>query len=213
MNSSTNNRKTINLIALIGVLALLGGCGGGDDKKKNNQDEGGTCLDNPIIFVVCLFTGDSQQPAVGGKPGLDSGVTSVLPTASFDEYEPNNVLGNANVMTIPGISAGTSEYVAITGNVQQQVDDTDHFIFTPPQSGSYQFYICKATCEAAAEDDAVYVMIYDQTQTTLASTPIGTTAKQEVNVDLIAGFAYYVEINGYNAGEYRYDYQLAVARD
>jgi hypothetical protein len=32
-------------------------------------------------------------------------------------------------------------------------------------------------------------------------------------VDLIAGFAYYVEINGYNAGEFRYDYQLAVARN
>jgi len=129
------------------------------------------------------------------------------------EYEPNNILGNANVMMIPGTSPGTSEFVAIKGSVQQQADASDHFIFTPPQSGSYRLYICEATCEAAAEDDAVYVMIYDQSQTTLASTPIGTTAKQEVDVDLIAGFAYYVEINGYNAGEFRYDYELAVARN
>ncbi len=53
-------------------------------------------------------------------------------------------------------------------------------------------------------------MIYDQNQTTIASTPVGTIARQEFAVDLTAGFAYYVEVNGYAAAD-RYDYQLAIA--
>ena len=52
-------------------------------------------------------------------------------------------------------------------------------------------------------------MIYDQNQTTIASTPVGTMARQEFTVELAAGLAYYIEVNGYAAAD-RYDYVLAV---
>ena len=53
-------------------------------------------------------------------------------------------------------------------------------------------------------------MIYDQYQTTITGTPVGTITRQEIAADLTAGFAYYVEVNGYNSGGAIYDYRLMV---
>ena len=40
--------------------------------------------------------------------------------------------------------------------------------------------------------------------------PIGTIAEQIFTVDLTAGLAYYVEINGYNTGPDSFAYKLIV---
>ena len=56
----------------------------------------------------------------------------------------------------------------------------------------------------------MYIAVYDQSQTTIASTPIGTVARQIFTVDLTAGLAYYVEINGYNTGPDSFAYKLVV---
>ncbi len=63
------------------------------------------------------------------------------------------------------------------------------------------------------KEDAVYVMLFDQTQTTIAGTPVGVAEDQAIDVELTAGLAYYVEVNGYNVEGYRYDYQLAVSQN
>ncbi len=199
MNSAKTCTKTIATICL---LALLGGCGG--EKKKEREP---TCLDSFNYFLGCLFFPSGSNGSTSGKP--DSGVTST-PTASFGEYEPNNALDNANVLSLPIHASGST---AIEGSVQKDVDGSDFFIFTPPQSGEYRFSVCEGVCDGASEDDAVYVMVYDQTQTTIAGTPIGSESKKEVVANLTAGMAYYVEINGYNADAFAYDYRLTVSGD
>ena len=70
-------------------------------------------------------------------------------------------------------------------------------------------YLCEETCSEHPVDDEVYLMVYDQSQTTIASTPIGGESEKFLGVELSAGLAYYVEINAYNiAGDY--DYKLVV---
>ncbi len=192
-------KRTIFLATMFGLMPILGGCGGSDEKK--NDDD--ACYDNIVIFFICAAL-SSEDPGTTGKSSTDSGVASkATAIASFDEFEPNNVLSNANVVTFP-------KGAELTGSVRSGEDNTDFFIFTPDQSGLHRIYLCADTCADSLEGDATYIMIFDQNQTTVASTPVGTMARQEVVADLTAGLAYYVEVNGYNAGEERYDYRLAV---
>jgi hypothetical protein len=143
----------------------------------------------------------SSESGGSGVSANGSAATSSL--AAVAEYEPNNVLNNANIVSLP---AG----MQLEGSVHSDDDASDFFIFTPTRSGTHTILLCGDTCDAAIEDDAAYVMIYDQNQTTIASTPVATIASQEITAELTAGFAYYVEVNGYNAGEFNYDYRLAV---
>jgi hypothetical protein len=186
-------------ILMIAALAFLAGCGGGDKKKKSEP----TCLDSVEIFLGCVLFSES---------GKESGLSSTPSGATNDEYEPNNVLANANLLSLPAMSTDAAEPVTIGGSITSLVDATDFFIFTPPASGAYRLFVCAASCDTAAIDDAVYLMVYDQSQTTVAATPVGISAEQLVDVELTAGLAYYIEINGYNVGDVRYDYELAFSR-
>ena len=207
MNKHYGMRKTAILATLFGLMTIVAGCGGGDDKKKQQNN----CLDNIVYFFLCAFGSSVDDPNAAGKPSSDSGVTgATIAHSSVAEYEPNNVLSNANIVTMPSALTDASKGVEFRGSVQTGVDASDFFIFTPDQSGSHRILLCAETCAESLEDDSVYIMIYDQNQTTIASTPVGTTVSQEVTANLTAGFAYYVEVNGYNAGAERYDYRLAV---
>ena len=198
--------KTICLTTMIALMAMVAGCGSDDDKKKQKNN----CFDNIVYFVLCAVS-STDDPNASGKASTDSGVTSAtLPMMSVAEFEPNNVLDNANIVTFPGASTASSTAVEFRGSVQATDDASDYFIFTPSRSGTHRLFLCAETCAESREDDLAYIMIYDQNQTTMASTPVGTMTRQEITAELTAGFAYYVEINGYNVGEERYDYRLAV---
>ena len=197
MKTTAILRKSVSLTTLICLTAVLGGCGGGDDKKKNEEN---TCFDNPIIFFFCVVTSESDG-ASSGVTAVGSSTTSSV--AAVAEYEPNNILNNANVVSMPS-------GMQLEGSVSSNDDASDFFVFTPTRSGTHTILLCGDTCDQGVEDDAVYVMIYDQNQTTMASTPIATVASQQITTELTAGFAYYIEVNGYNATAFDYDYRLAV---
>ncbi len=72
------------------------------------------------------------------------------------------------------------------------------------------FLICTESCAGTLQDDAVYIMIYDQNQTTIASTSVGSIVPQELAANLTSGLAYYVQVQGYNTGQGRYDYRLVI---
>ena len=110
----------------------------------------------------------------------------------------------------PTSPLNASAAVEMTGTVKQDDDPADFFIFTPLRSDTFAVYLCEETCVEQVEGDSVYIAVYDQSQTTIASTPIGTVAKQIFTVDLTAGLAYYVEINGYNTGPDSFAYKLIV---
>lgn len=53
-------------------------------------------------------------------------------------------------------------------------------------------------------------MVYGQSQSTLASTSVGSVETQHLGVELVAGLAYYVEVNGYSTGSTAEDYKLVI---
>jgi len=211
MKTYQQMKKAVILVTSIGVLATLAACGGSDESAQQND-----CLDNIIILFICAAA-STDNTSIEQAPipaGVTSGVgKSVVPVtaALVDEYEPNNVLDNANIVTLPGGSNNVAQGVEFSGSVQSGNDNADHFVFTPNRSGAYRVFLCAETCNDSLQDDATYIMIYDQNQTTIASTPVGTVAQQEIIADLTAGMAYYVEVNGYNSGNAIYDYRLALS--
>lgn len=205
MSKSNGIEKTVCLAAMLGLLSVLAGCGGGDDNKKAKNEN--NCFDNPVNFFFCVATASGDSSGAQSKAG-DASVASNL--QAVGEYEPNNILNNANVVSLPLANSNTATGLRFEGSVDASDDAADFFIFTPSRSGKHTILLCGETCEAGIEDDSAYIMIYDHNQTTIAATPIGTVASQEVTAELTAGMAYYVEINGYNAGAANYEYRLAV---
>ena len=213
MKIRRSTKNTIQGVTLLAMLAMMTACGDGGGKEKKSS--GNECVRNPLIFILCVIVSGSSAPEQGPDNGTSSMVSAATggKSANLDqasEYEPNNLLDNANVVTFPAGSTNESTGLRLSGAVQGTSDIADYFVFTPTRSGAHLIYLCADTCDESLEDDSTYIMIYDQNQTTIASTPVGTIAKQEFAVDLTAGFAYYVEVNGYAAAD-RYNYQLAIA--
>jgi hypothetical protein len=198
MRTTAEFRKSSRLALIMCLAAALSGCGGGDDKKKS--DNNNTCYDNPIIFFFCVVTSESDS---GDTGALATGSGSTSSVAAVAEYEPNNILNNANTVSL-------SPDMQLEGSVRSNDDAADFFVFTPTQSGTHTILLCGDTCDQGVEDDAAYIMVYDQNQTTMASTPIATLTRQQVTTELTAGMAYYIEVNGYNANAFDYNYRLAV---
>lgn len=197
MKTRAGFKKLVCLTTIISLAAVLGGCGGDDKKKKSEEN---TCFDNPIIFFFCVVASESDGSG-SGVTAVGTGATSSV--AAVAEYEPNNILNNANVVSAPlGMH--------LEGSVRSNEDASDFFVFTPTRSGTHTILLCGDTCDQGIEDNAAYIMVYDQNQTTLASTPIATVARQQVTTELTAGMAYYIEVNGYNAVAFDYEYRLAV---
>jgi len=208
-------RNTIHAVTLLAMLAMMTACGDEGGKEKKSSGNGGNeCVSNPIIFIFCVIVSAVSAPDSGSDAGSSSMVTAASAGEAesfgqFGEYEPNNLLDNANVVTVQGGSADKSTGLHLSGTVQRTHDNADYFVFTPARSGAHLIYLCADTCDESIEDDSAFIMIYDQNQTTIAGTPVGTISRQEFAVDLTAGFAYYVEVNGYAAAD-RYDYRLAI---
>ena len=210
MKTRHSLKNSLCQLAVLSLLIMLSACGGGDDKKKAPS----ICTENLVFFIVCAFGSSGSAPDKEQDSGIysiDMGKDSAAlgQLGDIDEYEPNNLLDNANIVNFPGGSASTGEGIRLHGSVQSTDDIADYFIFTPKHSSAHHIYLCADTCNESVADESVYIMIYDQNQTTIASTPVGTMARQEFTVELTAGLAYYIEVNGYAAAD-RYDYRLAV---
>ncbi len=196
--------KFLSRAAICGVLVMLAACGSSKEPKACEQARSGFF---PLLNALACLTGVENN--VAGKPGL-SGAAGYSPAPGQDvayqigEYEPNSSLNNANPVSL------TSDGLAIAGTITGASDVTDHFVFTPPQSGSYGVYLCDGSCDRVLESAALNIMVFDQTQTTITGTPLGSQNEQAVTVNMDAGIAYYVAVSGYNSGPTPSSYQLAI---
>ena len=195
--------KLASHVAICGLVFMLAGCSK-DEPDGCEQARNGFF---PLLNALACHSGSAGDVTTKSD---DSGTTGYSPVDGQDigyqigEYEPNSSLNNANPVFL------TSPGLAIAGTISSASDPTDHFVFTPPQSGAYGVYLCDGSCDRVLETAALNVMVFDQSQTTISGTPLGSEGAQAVTVDMDAGIAYYVEVSGDNAGPDTSSYQLAI---
>ncbi len=216
MNSGKISFNTLKRTTLLVGLCTLAACGAPEDKQTCSQTlavlTAGLCL----IGEVTYSSGPSSQPPTGSDSDSGSGTIPPPPGSNtvvirrVTEYEPNSTLNNANPVAFRTASADEHVGIDITGSVSQSDDASDFFVVTPWRSGHFLIYLCTETCGTTLDSDQVYLMIYDQSQNTIASTSVGSVVTQRIGVDLYAGLAYYVEVNGYNSGSSTVDYRLVL---
>jgi len=212
--------KNLQRTALLVGLCTLAAYKVAEDKQTCSQTlavlTAGLCL----IGEVTYSSGPSSQPPTGSDSGSDSGSGSgtippppgsnTVVIRRVTEYEPNSTLNNANPVAFRTATADEHVGIDITGSVSQIDDASDFFVFTPWRSGHFLIYLCTETCGKTLDSDQVYLMVYDQGQNTIAGTSVGSVVTQRIGVDLYAGLAYYVEVNGYNTGTKNLDYRLVI---
>ena len=191
---------------LLMVLAALAACGGSEDEQPCSQTlavlTAGLCLLGEVTYSSTSTSGSSSIP-----PPPSSNTVVMRRVV---EFEPNSTLDNANPVAFRNATADKHIGIEITGSVSQTDDSSDFFILSPPRSGHFLVYLCDESCGETLHSEQVYLMVYDQSQSTIASTPLGSVVKQQLGVDLLAGLAYYVEVNGYNTGPSPVDYKLVL---
>ena len=208
----SQNLKLVN-IAVICILPLFAAC---EDEKKSDCNfidfVTSACLNRVIENIVTGGgSGGGSDGSSGGGTSSDSGGSSTqggLIIRPQTEIEPNNTLDNANALQFPPGPSDTHVGIRLSGSVHDTDDVADFFILTPNRSGIYRMFVRNVDCNCYANGDALYLMVYDQSQTTIASTPVGTEEPVLLNVELTSGLAYYVEVNGYDTLSGHYGYEL-----
>ena len=192
-------RETAIRTAQLSLLATLAACGSSSEENPCGAKNIGEA------FVCAL------NDALGDSKPTEAPITGATVIVEFDEFEPNNSLDNANIVTIGAGRTDSSDGSEIQGNLTGADDTADYFIFTPNRSSTFNLFLCADTCAEIEQHDGVYIMIYDQNQTTIASTTVGSTATLQLDAELKSGLAYYVEIRGYDIGAESYAYRLVIA--
>ena len=198
--------KMVNIV-LICILPLFAACEEKEEEFCNFIDLATTFCLNKVIEGA--LTGTLPRTATGGNSGGSSNQTPIL-INEFDEYEPNSTLNNANPVYFPPTDSVTREGIKVLGVVHEINDMADYFVFTPTRSGDYRISVSTGNCSCIASSQGVYLMIYDQSQTTISSTPIATETLLLLDARLTAGLAYYVEVNGMDTLGVHFTYYLTV---
>jgi hypothetical protein len=127
------------------------------------------------------------------------------------EYETNNTLDNANAVLFPAAAGDDVLGIEVSGSLSAPYDSSDFFVFTPPRSGDYLVYLCAATdCSESLVTDDVYIMLFDQSQTTIAHTDMIDRSERRFSVNMTAGLAYYAEVHALDNDGGIIDYRLVV---
>ena len=217
MNITQSIRRALQRLGAILAMTTLAACGGSEEETQCSA-----LIAVATVGFGCLgtVTVSSPPPPVNPPPAsppppppqAQPPGSNIVKMAFHAEYEPNNTLDNANPFGFRSATADEHIGMEISGSLEHDTDATDFFIFTPPRSGHFLVYLCADTCVETLHSDEVYLMVYDQSQSTLAGTAVGAFEAQSLGVDLVAGLAYYVEVNGYNAnaGPTKKDYKLVI---
>ena len=217
--SLTQRIKTATSRAVSLAFAIvLAGCGGGSEESP---DCGGDFAVAVTAGLSCFGTVTTPSPPPPATPPPSSPPPPPAPEEPpertnrvhmqhYDEFEPNDIHDNANPVAFGTAPVTDHIGISVTGTATQDADPADFFVFTPTRTGPYLVYLRRSGETEIAATDEVYIAAYDQSQSTIDATPIGTVAEQVVQVDLTAGLAYYVEINAYNTGVDGFDYELVI---
>ena len=146
----------------------------------------------------------------GDSGGTTTGSSRSASIAKYAEYEPNDLLENANPVAFPIVSGDTVPGIKITGAVRDVSDESDYFVLSPNQTGLYAIYLCADTCTEHPTDSMVAIRVIDQFGTVIAGNPLYEESTKIVTAGLDAGLPYYVQIFGFDTQEQEYQYTLVI---
>ena len=216
MTPSTKSRTFPKWAASLALAASLSGCGGGGDSEDCGGDWA-VALTGGLSCLGKVTRTSPPPPPPPPPPPAQPPTTEPPPEKSnrvhmqhFDEFEPNDILDNANAVFFRSAPATDHIGIAVQGSTGKDTDKADFFVFTPTRTGPYLVYVRHEGDDDIAVTDAVFIAAYDQSQSTMEATPLGTVAEQILTVEFTAGLAYYVEVNGYNSATSGFNYELVI---
>ncbi len=146
--------------------------------------------------TLCLGILISLLTACGGGGSGGGGNIDPPGGGPFTEIEPNNDTGTAMVINVPE---------TVTGSVNLLSDEFDYFIFTLNQAATVTIDLRGADANMDLD-----LALYDQTVTLIAISASGTQNEQ-IERQLDAGVAYYIEVEAFDTLGQSSSYTLDIA--
>ncbi len=167
------------------------------------------CLQAPLFAISYAWTNSGCTTDSADIAG-DSRIATVFRQG---EAEPNDSLQSANPLTFPMRIATERVATDVAGSVSGvDNDNDDFFLFTPPETGIYQVYLCNdpLVCIRGTVTEKWFLSLSDQNLVVFAGTTAGLMEEQVVTVQLDAGLPYYVGIHVWDAATTSWDYNLTI---
>ena len=136
-----------------------------------------------------------------------------------DEAEPNDSYESANPLTFPARirheSLATDAAGFVSGMQGAIVDDSDFYIFTPPETGNYEIFLCNdpLVCTRGTVSNRWILELRDQNFNSFASTNRNEVQELKLRVALDAGLPYYVWVHVFEASSATWEYNLTIMSD
>ncbi len=166
------------------------------------------CLQAPL-FAISYAWANADCTTNSADIDDDSRIATVYRQG---EAEPNDSMQSANPLTFSTRIATERIATDVAGSISGvDNDNDDFFVFTPPETGTYEVYVCNdpLVCIRGTKTDKWFLSLSDQNFEVIA----GTTAalsEQVMSQVLQAGLPYYVGIHVWEADMPSWDYNLTI---
>ena len=179
-----------------------------------NQDLG-------FLLSVTAEDGTTGSDTVDIRVELATGDSPPLPFSQVDrlaawknlplETENNDTRLNATVLRFPQGSGAHGMRSAARGSLRSHDDSQDVFVFSVPFTGTYAFRFCAGplVCEAGSTSRSTRMALTDDRSGMLATAAPGT--RQEFEVLLDAGLAYFLDIGARDLPASDDDYAVIIS--
>ena len=238
MNFHAKQLKKLVILSVSAVLPLFAGCGGGDGDEGGSdsaQTDSGAGFAGALMCVaVLLVSGDDQcvENAVSGSSsgssggggsgsGSGGGSGSTPPPGSNPtmiklnlEFEPNNSLANANIMSYPMRNVPSDKVGWMVDATVSDIDDAvDVFTFTSDRSGNQMIQLCAPGGPGCVQSVGIdpltaFFRILDQHGTVLRTTQGGAVGQNAQLMHIDSGALYYIEVSAADTMGATFEYSM-----
>lgn len=173
------------------------------------------CLQAPVFATTYAWTSHGCTTN-GADIAGDSRVATIY---RLDEAEPNNSHESANPLLFPTRIASEPLATDVAGFVSGMqgaiVDSDDFYIFTPPETGVYEIFLCNdpLACTRGTISNRWILELRDQNFDPFASTNRNEVQELKLRVFLDAGLPYYLWVRVFDASSATWDYNLTIISD
>lgn len=170
------------------------------------------CFQAPMFATTYAWTNSGCTTDSADIAG-DSRIATIYRQG---EAEPNDSFQSANSLSFPTRLATERVAIDLAGFVSGMEgpisDFEDFFIFAPPQTGTYDIFLCNdpLVCTRGTVSDRWVLELRDQNFDPFASTHRNEVKELKLRVSLEAGLPYYLWIHVFDASSSTWDYNLTI---